>query len=220
MSKSAWFLRSTRTFAAVVLMWGTGIGPVHAAKKAEPKTVEQDKTFEQLKILIDVYQQVVQNYVEEVDSQSLIYGAATGMIATLDPFSQFMVPDAREEMRTITEGQFGGLGIRIMLKDGLLTVITPLPGTPAYRAGILPEDKIIMIDDVSTQNLGLQDAVKKLRGAPKTQVKITVAREGSKEPLPFTLMRENIVIESIHSRMLADGVGYIQNDGIYRAHSA
>jgi len=81
-----------------------------------------------------------QNYVDEVDAQNLIYGAATGMIATLDPFSHFMVPEAREEMQTVTEGQFGGLGIRIMMKDGWLTVITPLPETPAYRAGVLPED--------------------------------------------------------------------------------
>jgi carboxyl-terminal processing protease len=209
MSKSPWFLRSARALAAAALMVSGAIAPVHAAKKAETKTVDQDKTFEQLKILIDVYQQVVQNYVEDVDSQNLIYGAASGMIATLDPFSQFMVPEAREEMQTITEGQFGGLGIRIMLKDGLLTVITPLPNTPAYRAGILPEDKIIMINDVSTQNMSLQDAVKKLRGAPKTTVKITVAREGAKEALPFTLTRENIVIQSIRSRMLKDGIGYI-----------
>src|SRR5262249_50541897 len=146
---------------------------------------------------------------EDVDSQNLIYGAASGMIATLDPFSQFMVPEAREEMQTITEGQFGGLGIRIMLKDNLLTVITPLPDTPAYRAGILPEDKIIMIDDASTQNLSLQDAVKKLRGAPKTTVKLTIAREGAKEALPFTLTRENIVINSVRSRMLSDNIGYV-----------
>jgi carboxyl-terminal processing protease len=210
MSKSRWFLRSARALAAFGMMWSVAVLPVHAAKKAEPQAVEQNRTFEQIKLLIDVYQQVVQNYVDEVDPQNLIYGAASGMIATLDPFSQFMVPEAREEMQTITEGQFGGLGIRIMLKDGMLTVITPLPDTPAYRAGILPEDKIIMIDDVSTQNLSLQDAVKKLRGAPKTQVKMTIAREGSKEPLPFTITRENIVIASVRSRMLKNNVGYIR----------
>src|SRR5690242_15312651 len=152
--------------------------PAVAAKKeaaGEPKNVDQ--TFEQIKLLVDVYQQVVQNYVDEVDPQNLIYGAAAGLVNTLDPFSQFMVPEAREEMQTVTEGQFGGLGIRIMLKDGWLTVITPLPETPAYRAGILPEDRIIMIDGESTQGIALQDAVKKLRGAPKSQVKLTVARE-------------------------------------------
>src|SRR5437868_6775267 len=114
--------------------------PGMALKKAQDSKNQVDQTFEQIKLIVDVYQQVVQNYVDEVDPQSLVYGAASGMVGTLDPFSQFMVPEAREEMQTVTEGQFGGLGIRIMLKDGWLTVITPLPETPAYRAGILPED--------------------------------------------------------------------------------
>src|SRR5262249_35073047 len=124
--------------------------------------------------------------------------------------SQFMVPEAREEMQTATEGHFGGLGIRIMLKDGWLTVITPLPDTPAYRAGVLPEDRIIMIDDESTQNMALQDAVKKLRGAPKTMVKVTVAREGVNEPISVSMMREDIIIQSVRSKMLKDSIGYVR----------
>lgn len=185
--------------------------PALAAKKAPQDDQKQvDRTFEQIKLLVDVYQQVFQNYVDEVDSQYLIYGAAAGMVSTLDPFSQFMLPEAREEMQTITEGQFGGLGIRIMMKEGWLTVITPLPDTPAYRAGVLPEDRIIMIDEVSTQGITLHDAVKKLRGAPKTQVKITLAREGVKEPIPFTLTRENIVIASVKGKMIKDGIGYVR----------
>jgi carboxyl-terminal processing protease len=121
-----------------------------------------------------------------------------------------MVPEANEEMKTVTEGQFGGLGIRIMTKDGWLTVITPLPATPAYRAGVLPEDRIIAIDTEPTQGMALQDAVRKLRGAPKTQVKLTIAREGSKEALNFTLIRENIQIQSIKSKMLTEDIGYIR----------
>lgn len=177
-------------------------------EKASPKNVDQ--TFEQIKLLVDVYQQVMQNYVEEVDSQQLIYGAATGLVQTLDPFSQFMVPEAREEMQTVTEGQFGGLGIRIMMKDNYLTVITPLPDTPAYKAGVLPEDRILGIDDQSTQGMSLQDAVKKLRGAPKTQVKVTIGREGAKEPIPITLTREAIVIASVKGRMLTNEIGYVR----------
>lgn len=181
-----------------------------AAAKKNGGGVKSDNTFEQIKLLVDVYQQILQNYVDEVDSQNLIYGAAAGLVNTLDPFSQFMVPEAREEMQTVTEGHFGGLGIRIMMKDNWLTVITPLPETPAYRAGVLPEDRIIMIDEESTQGINLQDAVKKLRGAPKTQVKITLAREGAKEPIPITLTRENIVITSVRSKMLNDDIGYIR----------
>jgi len=97
-----------------------------------------------------------------------------------------------------------------MIKDDWLTVITPLPDTPAYKAGVLPEDKIIMIDQESTRGMTLQDAVKKLRGAPKTQVKITLAREGVKEPIPITLTRENIIIVSVKSKMLPNNVGYVR----------
>ncbi len=204
---------STRLFRTLlaVAFAGTIASSALAAKKPAPDAQKNvDQTFEQLKILIDVYQQVVQNYVEEVDPQSLIYGAATGLVQTLDPFSQFLVPEAKEEMNTVTEGQFGGLGIRIMMKDNWLTVITPLPDTPAFKAGVLPEDKIIQIDDQPTQGMSLQDAVKKLRGAPKTQVKVTIAREGAKEPIPITLTRENIVIASVRSKMLKDDVGYVR----------
>lgn len=187
--------------------------PGWAAKKGVDGKTQKDKvdqTFEQIKLLVDVYQQVLQNYVDEVEPQNLIYGAASGLISTLDPFSQFMIPEAREEMQTVTEGQFGGLGIRIMLKDGWLTVITPLPDTPAYRAGVLPEDRIIAIDEEPTRGINLQDAVKKLRGAPKTQVKVTIIREGTKDPILMTLTRENIVIISVKGRMLNDEIGYIR----------
>ncbi len=186
--------------------------PSLGASKTKEESAKQtiDQTYDQLKLLLDVYQQVNQNYVEDVDTKKLIYGAAAGLVGTLDPFSQFMVPEAREEMQTTTEGQFGGLGIRIMIKEDWLTVITPLPDTPAYRAGVLPEDKIVMIDQDSTRGMTLQDAVKKLRGAPKTQVKITLAREGVKEPIPITLTRENIIIISVKSKMLTNGVGYVR----------
>ncbi len=182
----------------------------YAAKAPLKDKPQADQTFEQLKLLLNVYQQVKDNYVEDVDSQQLVYNAASGLVGALDPFSQFMVPEAREEMQTATEGHFGGLGIRIMLKDGWITVITPLPDTPAYKAGILPEDRIIMINEDTTQGMSLEDAVKKLRGAPKTSVKITIAREGSKEPLPFTMLREDIVIQSVREKYLGNEVGYIR----------
>lgn len=204
---STYSMRKFMLFSALSALL---IFPAAAAKKPTETKPKQDQTFEQIKLLLDVYQQVTQNYVEEVDSKELIYGAASGLVNTLDPFSQFMVPEAREEMQTATEGQFGGLGIRIMLKDNWLTVITPLPETPAYRAGVLPEDRIVMIDEESTRNISLQDAVKKLRGAPKTQVKITIVREGAKDPIPFNLTRENIVIQSVRSKMLKDGIGYVR----------
>ena len=96
------------------------------------------QTYEQIKLLVDVLQHVKEQYVEEVDQTKLIYGEAAGMVRELDPFSQFMEPESHKEMQTETEGQFGGLGIRIEMRDDILTVMTPIMDTPAYRAGILP----------------------------------------------------------------------------------
>lgn len=175
-----------------------------------PLTAALDQTYEQIKLLVEVFQHIRQDYVDEIDPKSLIYGAAAGMVAKLDPFSQFLEPDERKEMQTETEGQFGGIGIRITIRDGWLMVITPLPDTPAYKAGILPGDRIVRVDGISTKDMTLTDAVKKLRGAPKSKVAITIAREGEKEPIDFTLVRENITIQTIRSRMLTDHTGYVR----------
>src|SRR5271170_933018 len=132
-------MRQKFTIGLIMFLGCTWIMPkVHAAA---------DKTYEQLKLLVDILEDIQENYVEEVDTQKLIYGAATGMVKTLDPFSQFMEPELNKDIKSETEGQFGGLGIRIGYKDGWLSVITPLPGTPAYRMGILPNDRIIKIED-------------------------------------------------------------------------
>ncbi len=140
----------------------------------------------------------------------MITSAIKGMVRDLDAFSQFLEPDEYKEMKTETEGQFGGLGIRIAIRDNILTVVTPLPGTPAFRLGILSGDKIIKIEQESTQGMSINEAVKRLRGTPGTKVTITIAREGAKEPQEHTITREVIKIESIRSKMLADGVGYIK----------
>src|SRR5450631_2881734 len=122
-----------------------------------------DQTYEDMKMLIEVMNLIRDNYVQEVETKKLVYGAATGMVRVLDPFSQFLEPDAHKEMKTETEGEFGGLGIRIALRDSILTVITPLPGTPAYRQGILPNDRVLKIDGESTQDITIEQAVKKLQ---------------------------------------------------------
>lgn len=176
-----------------------------------------DKTYEQLKILVDILDYIKENYVEEMDTGKLIYGAAAGMVRTLDPFSQFMEPDTHKEIKTETEGQFGGLGIRIGVKDGWPTVITPLPGTPAYRLGVLPNDRIIKIEAEPTKDMNLVEAVKRLRGDPGTKVNITIAREpdaanAGKEWTvhEFAITREIIKIESVYSKMLEGQTGYVR----------
>src|SRR5436853_659987 len=133
-----------------------------------------DQTYEDMKMLIEVMNLIRDNYVQDVDTKKLVYGAATGMVHTLDPFSQFLEPDAHKEMKTETEGEFGGLGIRISIRDNILTVITPLPGTPAYRQGALPGDRIVKIAGDPTQDITIEQAVKKLRGEPGSKVTITI----------------------------------------------
>jgi carboxyl-terminal processing protease len=169
-----------------------------------------DQTYEDMKMLVEVINLIKDNYVQEVDTKKLVYGAAAGMVRILDPFSQFLEPDAHKEMKTETEGEFGGLGIRIAVRDNILTVITPLPGTPAYRQGILPGDRIVKINGDTTQEITIEQAVKKLRGAPGSKVVVTVAREGEKELKDYTLTRELIKIESIKSAMRGAGIGYIR----------
>lgn len=169
-----------------------------------------DQTYEDMKMLVEVLNLVKDNYVQEIETKKLIYGAASGLVRVLDPFSQFLEPDAHKEMKTETEGEFGGLGIRIAVRDQILTVITPLPGTPAYKQGILPGDKIIKIGGETTQDITIEMAVKRLRGAPGSKVVITVGREGEKELKDFTLTRELIKIESIRSKMVDTDIGYIR----------
>jgi carboxyl-terminal processing protease len=168
------------------------------------------QTYEEIRLIVDVLQHIQSQYVEERDVKTLVYGAAQGMVRTLDPFSQFMEPDQYKDMRTETKGEFGGLGIRIGIRDGWLVVITPIEDTPAYRLGILPGDKLVKIDGKITQGMSLQDAVNLLRGKPKTKVTISIFREGDKEPKDYTIVREVIQIKSTRSAMMGGGVGYLK----------
>jgi carboxyl-terminal processing protease len=175
-----------------------------------------DKTYEQMKLLVDVLAYIQDNYVEEADTQKLVYGAASGMVRTLDPFSQFLEPEMNREMKSETEGQFGGVGLRLNLKEDWLTVLTPMPGSPAYRLGILPNDRIAEIDGSPTKEMDMDDALKRMRGAPGTKVKVKILRgsddaaESAWKPFDFEITRELVKIESVVSRKLDDGVGYVR----------
>ena len=170
---------------------------------------QKDDTYEQIKLLLDVLKYTEENYVDEVDRNKLLISAIKGMLKPLDPFSQFLEPSAYNELKVETEGRFGGLGIRITVRDNWITVITPLPGTPAYKAGILPNDKIIKIEGESAYGMSIEEAVKRLRGTPGTKVTITISREGVKDPIEMTLTRDIIKIEVIKYKMLENNIGYI-----------
>ncbi len=150
-------------------------------------------------------------YVDVKTPQELIYGSLKGMLGSLDPHSQFLTPEDYKELKSETQGKFGGLGIEISIKDGLLTVVTPIDDTPAYKVGIKAGDRIVKIEGALTKDLSLNDAVKKLRGEPGTDVKITVLREDDFKLLDFTIKREIIQIQDVKDVMILDDhIGYVR----------
>ncbi|MFI5338642.1 MAG: S41 family peptidase [Candidatus Methylomirabilales bacterium] len=167
-----------------------------------------EDTYEKLKVFTEILSLVQSNYVEDVNSKDLIYGAVKGMLDTLDPHSAFMTPEAFKEMQVETQGSFGGLGIEITVKDRMLTVVAPIDGTPAERAGILPGDRIVKIEGQATKDMTLMDAVRMLRGPKGSKVTISILREGSSEPMDITLVREVIEVHSVRSKDLGDGIYY------------
>lgn len=177
---------------------------------SRPMSAQAESPYKELKLFTDVLSIIRQSYVEEVDSKELLYGGIKGMMSVLDPHSAFMPPDVYREMQTETKGEFGGVGIEISLRDGILTVVTPIEDTPAFRAGLLAGDRIVQINGTETSDFGLMDAVKQLRGKPGTKVDIGVMRTGLTAPRIFTLEREIIKIESIKFRSIDQNIGYVR----------
>lgn len=166
--------------------------------------------YEELKVFTETISIVRKSYVEDVKPKDMIYSAIKGMLNSLDPHSGFMTPEMYREMQVDTKGEFGGIGIQIGIKEGMLTVIAPIEDTPAYMAGIKAGDHIIKVNNEFTKDMSLHDAVSKMRGAPGTSVKLTILREGWKETKDFTIVREIIKIRSVKSKLLEDGIGYVK----------
>lgn len=166
-----------------------------------------EETYKGLKIFSDVIELVEKNYVDTVDTKELIEKAIQGMVHSLDPHSALLLPDALKELQVDTQGEFTGIGISITMRNGFVTVISPIQGTPAYKAGIKAGDRIIKVDGESTTDL--RDAVKKIRGPRGTKVVVTIVRKGLKEPLEYKLIRDVIPIESVKFLTLKPGYGYI-----------
>jgi carboxyl-terminal processing protease len=169
-----------------------------------------EDTYEKLKVFTEILSLVQANYVDDVNSKELIYGAVKGMLESLDPHSSFMPPEAFREMQVETQGSFGGLGIEITVKDRLLTVVAPIEGTPADRAGIHAGDRILKIEGQVTKDMTLMEAVRKLRGPKGSKVTINILREGVAEPFDVTLVREVIEVKSIRHKDLGDGIYYVR----------
>ncbi|MGA7829239.1 MAG: S41 family peptidase [Geobacteraceae bacterium] len=188
--------------SALVVVLGFGLQHRCAA--------ESGNDYESIELFTDVLKIVQKNYVEEVDTKKLVYGAINGMLASLDPHSSFLPPDMYKEMKIETKGSFGGLGIEITVKDGYLTVISPIEDTPAFRAGIKAGDQILKIEDKLTKDMTILDAVKHMRGPKGTKITITIMREGFDKPKQFTLVRDIIQVKSVKFKTLDSGYGYVR----------
>jgi carboxyl-terminal processing protease len=172
--------------------------------------VGKDASYENLQIFTNILAIVQKNYVEDVTTEQLIEGAINGMLTSLDPHSAYLTPDLYKELQVDTKGTFGGLGIEITIRNNVLTVVSPIEDTPAYRAGVKAGDQIIKIDGQFTKDMTLVEAVKKMRGPKGSKVVLSVKREGVNEIFDVSLLREVIKIQSVKSKTLDKGYGYIR----------
>jgi carboxyl-terminal processing protease len=179
---------------------------------APPKTVTvPNSKYDDIALFGRVINFIEKQYVDKVNTKELVYGAIKGMLETLDPHSNFMPPDVYNQLKTDTAGKFGGLGIEVWVnKDGVLTVVTPMEGTPAWKAGIKPGDRIVKIDGVSTKGMSIVEATTKIRGDVGAEIRFTVARDGAAKLLDFKMKRVTIDVKSVRSEMLAGGFGYVR----------
>ncbi len=187
-------------------LWLTvGLLVLTGAAEALPK---KNSPYHKLAIFTRVLSYVENNYVEDIDQDRLIYGAIKGMLETLDPHTSFMDPGQYRQMKAETNGQFGGVGIEVEVRNGILTVMSAIEGTPAAAVGIATGDQILKIENVPTRGLALDDAVARIRGRHGESVRLTVGRTSWKEPREFSLLRDIIRTENVASRLLEPSFAY------------
>ena len=202
---------STRRFGGfgLVVLGAVGgilvsLGITAAAQRGDPLPLKELQQF------ANVFAAIKSSYVEPVTDDKLIGDAIKGMFSDLDPHSTYLDAEAFKEMEAITQGGFGGLGIEIGSEDGMPKVIAPIEDTPAARAGIMAGDLITHIDGKATKGMGLSDAIKLMRGEPKTPIVLTIKRQDNDKPVVVTIVRDLIKVRSVRSKMLDDNIGYVR----------
>jgi len=203
-------------WAALLVLLGATVGHV-LAKPGDPKGTSRQDFLDGIKVLGAVYERVFYNYVEDIDSDELLEAGINGMLDYLDEHSQYLPPTNYDNLMMSTEGEFGGLGITINVRDHYPTVVSPIEGTPAFLMGIQGGDKIIEIEGETTFDFTNDDAVKLLRGEPGTAVTITIEREGSPKPFPLTIVRAIIKVESVPYAFMIDDIGYLRIQSFARS---
>jgi len=194
----------------LLLVVGIALGVFLSAHWVPNVAAVGRQDYESLEAFSNILSIVRKNYVEEVNTKNLVSGAINGMLHSLDPHSAYLTPDLYKELQSDTQGRFGGLGIEITVKGGILTVVSPIEDTPAFKAGIKPGDQIFKIEEEFTKDMSLVDAVKKMRGLKGTKINLTIRREGTPDLMDFTLMRDIIRVQSVRSRSLEPGYAYVR----------
>jgi carboxyl-terminal processing protease len=166
--------------------------------------------IEELRAFTEVFGAIKTNYVETVEDKKLITEAINGMLTGLDPHSAYLDAEAFKELQVGTQGQFGGLGIEVGMEDGFVKVVSPIEDTPAFRAGVKPGDLIIKLDDTPVKGMSLNDAVKKMRGKPNTNITLTISRKGESAPVVVTLTRAVIRVQSVKSKLIEPGYAWVR----------
>jgi carboxyl-terminal processing protease len=195
------------TAGAAIALLATQSHVIFAATNAMAAV---EDTYRQLNLFGDVFERVRADYVEKPDDGKLIESAINGMVSGLDPHSSYMDAKSFRDMQVETSGEFGGLGIEVLMEDGLIKVVASIDDTPAAKAGILANDLITKLDDDQVQGMTLNQAVEKMRGPVNTTVKLTIMRKGQDKPLELSLTREVIRVRSVRSRVEGNDVGYIR----------
>jgi carboxyl-terminal processing protease len=199
---------SWRTFAvgaALTASFGAGMLAEHRAEAIPPRA----SPYRRLGVLSQVMAHIENSYVDQIDEDRLIDGAIRGMVGTLDPHSSYLNAEEYALLESDTTGQFGGVGIEIDSRGDYLTVITPIAGSPAARQGVRAGDEILQIDGRDARGLEVDDAVRRMRGAPGSHVRVVLQRRGQNEPLRLDLVREVVHVSSVESHMMDGNIGYL-----------
>ena len=197
----------------IVLGLTVSVGSGVLASRNDGPSDYARRTVSEMELLADVIDHVRREYVDVVDEEQLIASAIRGVISELDKHSRYLDPSEYEDIQISAAGNYAGVGLDITVDEGKVTVIAPIDGTPAQRAGILPGDVVVSVDDVQIQEGNIEDAVSRMRGAPGTEVTVGVHREGEQNALRFALTRSQIQVQTVRGRYLGDGIGYVKITG-------
>nr|AAY90019.1 predicted Carboxyl-terminal proteinase PA5134 [uncultured bacterium BAC13K9BAC] len=195
-------LNKTLIYVAFFVTLGLASLPLHANDSEVPS--------EKIQQFVDVYKKIKDQYVDDVDDNTLFNYAIEGMVSKLDPYSDYLSKDDFSELKVGTTGRFGGIGIEITMEDDFVKIITPIDDTPAQRAGLKAGDLVIEVQDVSLKDKSLNDAVKLMRGEPGTKVRVKILREGTNQPLDFELTRQIIISKGIKTEIFNGAIGYLR----------